>query len=181
MHKTMERMCLSSFLSSFWQPWYFVVAIDIFDRHIFFYRHISVKFDGHHPMLYGLSNHWICNCFLLFLHRMIKTLEDIHTSNMVEMQVNIMKRTMQIKSLSSFLSSHLTAIFLHSNSFLLSTFETDLRFFYRHFGTDNWNSTVIFEWQTAFNTENPIVCYVFLTKRSWIRTKIYYYVIISTQ
>ena len=55
MHKTMERMCLSSllssFLSSFWQPYYFVVAIDIFDRHIFFYRHISVKFDGHHPML----------------------------------------------------------------------------------------------------------------------------------
>ena len=48
------------------------------------------------------------------------------------MQVNIMKRTMQIKSLSSFLSSHLTAIFLHSNSFLLSTFETDLRFYIWH-------------------------------------------------
>ena len=43
MHKTMERMCLSSPTS--------YVAIDIFDRHIFCYRHISVKFDGHHPML----------------------------------------------------------------------------------------------------------------------------------
>ena len=51
MHKAMERMCLSSLLLSFWQPYYFVVAIDIFDIHIFFYHHISVKFDGHHPML----------------------------------------------------------------------------------------------------------------------------------
>ena len=40
MHKTMKRMCLSSFLSSFWQPYYFVVAIEIFDRHIFSYHHI---------------------------------------------------------------------------------------------------------------------------------------------
>ena len=117
----------------------------------------SVKFDGHHPMLYGLSNHWICNCCLFFLHRMINKHLKIYIHQIwLKFQVNMMKRTMQIKYLSLFLSSHLTAIFLHSNSFLLSTFVTDLRFFYRHFWTDNWNSTVIFEWQTAFNTENPI-------------------------
>ena len=40
MHNTMKRMCLSSFLSSFWQPYYFVVAIEIFDRHILSYHHI---------------------------------------------------------------------------------------------------------------------------------------------
>ena len=78
MHKTMERMCLSSLLSSFWQPYYFVVAIDIFDRHIFFYRHIVRQIWRTSSDAYGLSNHWICNAWL------IETLEDICTSNLVE-------------------------------------------------------------------------------------------------
>ena len=46
MHGTMESMCL---YSHFYR--HFVVAIGIFDSHTFFYRHISVKFDRHHPML----------------------------------------------------------------------------------------------------------------------------------
>ena len=185
MHKTMERMCLSSllssFLSSFWQPYYFVVAIDIFDRHIFFYCHISVKFDGHHPMLkvcqtieFAIVFFSFCIAWLIntWRYTYIKygwnagEYNEENYANKVSIVISIV---------------NLTAIFLHSNSFLLSTFETDLHFFYRHFWTDIWNSTVIFEWQTAFNTENPIVCYVFLVKRGWIRTKIYYYVIISTQ
>ena len=186
MHTTMERMCLSSllssFLSSFWQPYYFVVAIDIFDRHIFFYRHISVKFDGHHPMLMVCQTIKFAIVFFSFCIAWLKNTWR-YTYNKYGWNAGEYngENYMQIKSLSSFLSSHLTAIFLHSNSFLLSTFETELRFFYRHFWTDNWNSTVIFGWQTTFNTENPIVCYVFLAKRSWIRTKIHYYVIISTQ
>ena len=55
MHKTMESMCLSSFLSpflsSFWQPYSYVVAIDIFWQTHFSIVIFSIKFDGHHPML----------------------------------------------------------------------------------------------------------------------------------
>ena len=134
-----------------------------------FYRHFNRHFDSHNILLllstfltdiffyplifrqiwrtssdaYGLSNHWICNCFLLVLHCMINI--------WLKFQVNVMKRTMQIKYLSSFLSSHLTIL---AFEFIFAIDICDRRYFSRHFWTDNWNSTITFEWQTAFNTEN---------------------------
>ena len=183
MHKTMERMCLSSLLSSFWQPYYFVVAIDIFDRHIFFYRHISVKFDGHHPMLMVCQTIKFAIVFFSFCIAWLKNTWRytyiIYGWNAGEYnEENYANKVSIVISIVTFDSDILALEFI----FAIDIWDR-LAFFLSSFldRYGNWNSTVIFGWQTTFNTENPIVCYIFLANRSWIRTKIYYYVIISTQ
>ena len=69
MHKTMERMCLSSLYRHFYRHFdshTILLLLSTFLTDIFFYRHIFRQIWRTSSDAYGLSNHWICNCFLLF-------------------------------------------------------------------------------------------------------------------
>ena len=137
MHKTMESVSIvisivistanltailfCCYYRHFWQTHMFSTVI------------FSVKFDGHHPMLILCQTIEFAIVFYSFyIACLINTWSYTYIKYWLTFQVNMMKRTMEIKYLSSFLSSHLTTIFLRSKSLLLSTFLTDLRFFNGH-------------------------------------------------